>query len=209
MPNYSEQDFERIAAAIGKDLVHVLQYEKRFEAAATWFRSYREGSKFKRTAPSAIEKRMKQIANAARKLLCHLEVYDYRNAADGPGNYALLEALASAEDGSEDEIIQATAQIGRLEEIFKAIDATQTLERRARQAADDQVRRSELTTPKGRQGDWVLNSWIADMMGIYKRITGKAPRVLFPPVRIEANPPARSFASWKPQLNRWSPKANP
>ena len=77
-----------------------MQHEKRFEAAATWFRRNREGSKVKRTAPSAIEKRMKQIANAARKLLWHLEVYDYRKAADGPADFALLEALASAEDGS-------------------------------------------------------------------------------------------------------------
>jgi hypothetical protein len=177
MPTHSEQDFERIAPATGKDLVHVLQYEKRFEAAAMWFRLNREGSKIKRTAPSAIENRMKQIAKAARRLLWHLEVFNYRNAADGPGDLALLEALASAEDGNEYEVVQATAQIGRLEEIFKAFDAAQTLERCAREAASDAVRMSGMTVPKGRRADWALNIWIADMMGIYKQIMGKAPRV--------------------------------
>ncbi len=177
MPTYSEQDFERIAAATGKDLVHVLLREKRFEAAAMWFRLNSRESRIKRTTPSAIEKRMKQITNAAQRLLWHLEVFNYRNASDGPGDFALLEALASTEGGSEDEVLQATAQIGRLEEIFKTIDAAQTLERRACDAASDAVRMSEITVPKGRHGDRALNIWIADMMGIYKQITGKTPRV--------------------------------
>jgi hypothetical protein len=177
LATYSKDDFKLIAAAIGRDLVHVLRYEKRFEAAAMWFRLNREGSKTKRTAPSAIEKRMNQIANTARRLLWHLEVFNYRNAADGPGDFALLEALASAADGNEDEVVQATAQIGRLEEIFGTIDSAQRLEWRARKAADDAARMSEFTMPKGRRGDWALNIWIADMMGICQQITGKAPRV--------------------------------
>ena len=210
MPTYSEQDFERIAAAIGKDLVHVLQYEKRFEAAAMWFRCNREGSKIKRTAPSTIKNRMEQIANAARRLLWHLEVFNYRNATDGPGDFALLEALASAEDGSEDEVVRATAQIGRLEEIFKAIDAAQTLERLAPKAADDAALRSELTVPKGRRGDWALNIWIADMMGIYKQITGKAPRVSViasGPKRGESTGPFFRFleAASKPLITEGGP----
>src|SRR5262249_23204112 len=113
MDTYSNGDFEQIAAALEINLARVLPHRKHFEAAATWYRLNRAGSKFKRTAPSTIEKRMKQIANAARKLLGHLEVYDYRNAADGPGDFALLEALGSTEGGSEDEVVQATAQIGR------------------------------------------------------------------------------------------------
>jgi len=153
MSTYSEQDFEQIAAATGKDLIHVLRHEKRFEAAAMWFRLNREGPTVKRTPPSEIKTRMKQIANAARKLLWHLEVFNYRNAADGPGDFALLEALASTDDGSEHEVVKATAQIGRLEEIFKTIDAARTLERRAHNGADDAVRRSKLTVPKGRRAD--------------------------------------------------------
>jgi hypothetical protein len=174
---YSEDDFERIAAAIGKDVADVRRHEEAFEAAAMWYRLNRNGSTVKRTPPSAIKKRMKQIANAAQKLLWHLEVVNYRNAADGPGDFALLEALASTEDGGEDEVIKATAQIGTLEDILKTIGAAQTLEQRAHKAADDAVRMSELTLPKGRRGDRTLNIWIADMMGICEQITGKASRV--------------------------------
>ena len=83
MGTYSKKDFERITA-IGKDPAKVMEYSSRFEAAAMWLRLNREGSTIKRTSPSAIKKRMKQIANAGRKLLWHLEVFNYRNAADGP-----------------------------------------------------------------------------------------------------------------------------
>jgi len=38
MPTYSKEDFERIAAAIGKDVADVIRHEKSFEAAATWYR---------------------------------------------------------------------------------------------------------------------------------------------------------------------------
>jgi hypothetical protein len=177
LTTYSKVDFEDIAAAMGKDVVDILRHDKRFEAAAMWFRRSIEGSKVKRTAPSLIEKRMKQIAKAARRLLWHLEVFNCSNAADGPGDFELLQALASAGEGNENEVVRAVEQIGLLEEIFKGIDAAQTLERLAHRAADDAVRIGALTVPKGRRGDWALNIWIADMMGIYKQITGKVPRV--------------------------------
>jgi hypothetical protein len=172
---YSKENFEQIAAAIGKDVADVGRHKEAFEAAAMWYRLNRKGSTVKRMAPSSIKKRMKQIANAARKLLWHLEVFDYRNAADGPGDFA-LEALASTEDGSEDEVAKATAQIGRLEEIVKTIDAAQALEQLARKAADDAVQIGELIVPKGHHGDTAVNGWIAEMMSIYKKVTGEDPR---------------------------------
>ena len=67
--------FKRIATAIGK-IAKVMAYSDRFEAAAMWFRLNREGSAIKRTPPSAIKNRMDQIANAGRKLLWHLEVFN-------------------------------------------------------------------------------------------------------------------------------------
>jgi hypothetical protein len=76
-----------------------------------------------------------------------------------------------------DEVVKATAQIGRLKEIFKTIDAAQVLERCAHKAADDAVKMSKLTVPKGRRGDWALNIWIADMAGIYEQISRKTARV--------------------------------
>ena len=135
MPTYSKHNLDEIAVATAKSPAHVLRYANRFEAAAAWYRSYCRAPMGVRLANTA--KRLQQIANAARKLLRQLEVYDYRQASDGPGDITLLEFLTSAENASEDEIIHATEQIGRLAEIFAAIDAGQELERRGRKAAEN------------------------------------------------------------------------
>jgi hypothetical protein len=177
MPTYSKADFDRIAAATDKTVDHVLRYESRFEAAATWYRLNAATPRGKDPTPTMMTRSLKQIANAARKLLRHLGVYDYRKAPDGPGDLALLERLASTNEGTEDEIIKATAQIGRLVEIFDAVDAIRCLELCAHEAAKDAKRISRLTVPKGRRGDRALNIWIADMMGLYQEFTGKVPRV--------------------------------
>jgi hypothetical protein len=159
MPAYSKEDFEQIAAAIGKDVADVMQHEKRFEAAATWYRLSRKSPNG--VTPFVMRKRMIQIANAARKLLRHLDIFDPAQAADGPGSIALLEFLASAEDGTEDEVIRATARIGRLVEVLEAVDAARELERRARKAAEDAVQIGELIVPKGHHGDTAVINWIA------------------------------------------------
>ncbi len=174
MPTYSREDFKRIAAAIGKSVADVGRHEKQFEAAAMWHRLYRRAPKGKAASPSATQERMKQIASDARKLLRHLAIYDYRNAPDGPGDIDLLAFLASAEDG-EDEVVRATARIGRLVEVFEAFDAARDLERLSRKATEDATRFGG-PLPKGRRGKPALNIWIADMMSIYKKITGKEPR---------------------------------
>jgi hypothetical protein len=131
MPTYSKADFDRIGAAIGKDAAEVMEYADRFESAACWYRTvHREP---KRAPLSVMRKKTTQIANAARKLLRHLEVCDYRKAPDGPGDIALLEFLSGAR-ASEDNIIEATAAIGRLMEVFDAIDAARIVEHAARKA---------------------------------------------------------------------------
>ena len=152
----------------------MMEYEHRFESAAHWYRTARRAPE--RVALSVMRKRMTQIANAARKLLRHLEVYDYRKAPDGPGDIALLEFL-SGERASEDNIIEATAAIGRLMEVFDAIDAAQIVEHAARQAVDDAERLSRLTGLRGRRGDLALNVWIADLMSLFKALTGRDPRM--------------------------------
>ena len=136
-PTYSRADFDRIAAAIGKDGAEVMEYADRFESAACWYRTVHRAPE--RVALSVMRKKTTQIANAARKLLRHLEVYDYRKAPDGPGDVALLELL-SGDRASEDNIIEATAAIGRLMEVFDAIDAVQIVEHAARQAVDSAAR---------------------------------------------------------------------
>jgi hypothetical protein len=174
MPTYSHADFDRIGAAIGKDGAEVAKCEDRFESAACWYRTLRGAPE--RVAHSVMRKRMTKIANAAQKLLRHLQIYDYRKAPDGPGDIALLEFL-SGDSASEDNIIEATAAVGRLMEVFDAIDAAQTVERAARQAVDDAERLSRLTGLKGRSGDLALNVWIADLMSVFKTLTGRDPRM--------------------------------
>ena len=174
MPTYSRADFDRIGAAIGKDGAEVMEYADRFESAARWYRTVHRAPE--RVALSVMRKKMTQIANAARKLLRHLEVYDYRKAPDGPGDIALLEFL-SGDKASEDNIIEATATIGRLMEVFDAIDAAQMVEHAARQAVDDAERLSRLTGLRGRRGDLALNVWIADLMSVFKALTGRDPRM--------------------------------
>jgi hypothetical protein len=179
MPTYSKKDFELIAAAVNKDVAHIIRYEKHFEAAATWYRLDCRGSNIKRATPSVIKDRMDKIARAARRLLKWLDIDhrdNYRYAADGPRDFALLEFLASAENGNEDEVTRATARVERLVEILDAADAAQKLEHLARKAADDAVQIGELTVPKRHRGHAAENDWIAAMMSTYKKITGKEPR---------------------------------
>jgi flagellar hook-length control protein FliK len=176
MATYSKEDFERIAVAVGKDVTDVMRCENRFEAAALWYRLNSRAPKAPtRIAPSVMSKKMKQIAKDARKLLAHLEVHDPREAPDGPGAIALLEYLASAEDSTEDDVIQATARVGRLVEILDSIDAARELERRAEKAAEDALQIGNVIVPKEHQGDVAVNDWIAAMLSVYKQITGKEP----------------------------------
>jgi hypothetical protein len=176
MATYSREDFEQIAAAIRCDVSDVWRYERQFEAAAMWYRLGRNALKIHRTTPSVMSKRMEQIANAARKLLHHLDVRDPSQAPDGPG-IAVLQVLASADGGNEDAVVRATARIGRLVEILEAVDATREIKRRAEIGAEDVVRVGEMVVPKGHHGETAVNDWIAAMMSIYKQITGKEPGI--------------------------------
>jgi hypothetical protein len=175
MPTYSTEDFERIAAAIGVDPDDVVQCRNEFEAIAAWYRS--DCRSPHRVPPSILKRQAEQIAAAAKRLLWHLEIYDYRKAHEGPSDLALLEALAMAEDGSEAEVIGLTERVGGLVAIFEGIAAIWEIERRGRAAASDAATVGKLTTLRGRRGNPPLRAWIKEMMPIYKRLTGKKPRV--------------------------------
>jgi len=176
MATYSKEDFEHIAAAIGKDVDDVMRHESCFEAAAVWYRLDSSAPKAPdRIAPSAMSSKMKQISKDARKLLRHLEVHDPREAEDGAGAISLLEFLASAKDNDEGAVKRATARVGRLVEIFDAIDAARELERRANKAAEDALQVGELIVPKEHRGDAAVNNWTAAMISIYERVAGKEP----------------------------------
>jgi len=203
VPTYSQKHFERIATALGVSAADVLQYRSEFEAAARWYRlnvppAIRRGGltlelRNQRTKKSKgssglhkqrpkkartfseLRKKVEQVEAAARKLLLHLGVRHLREAADGPGDRELLTFLASYSGSSEEEVIGATARIGRLAELLEAIDAGETLKACAYKAAQEAVHFANLL-PKGHQGDVAAIGWTADMMSLYRRITGEEPR---------------------------------
>jgi hypothetical protein len=149
VPTYSTEDFEHIAVAIGVEVRDVIRYRNTFEAAATWYRA--DCRRPRRVPPSTIKRQAMLIAAAAKKLLRRLEIYDYRNAPEGPQDLALLEALASAEDGAEDDVLRASERVARLVGIFDGIDAAQELQRCGGKAANDAAQIGRLTTLRGRR----------------------------------------------------------
>ena len=189
VPTYSNEDLEHIAATIGEGPLTVADCRKQFEAAATWYRS--DCRSPRRVPPSTIKRQAEGIADAAKRLLRHLEIYDYRKASEGPTDLALLEALAFADDGNEENVIRASERVARLIQIFDGIDGAQELERRAGAAADDAKQTARLTTLRGRRGNPSLRAWVAEMKPIYKKLTGKKTvvRVIVPRVRIPPSPP--------------------
>ena len=202
MQTYSQEDYERIAEAIGRTLAEVLQHQDEFEAAATWYRLNippaerdegpiaelrlrRDPSKEPETsdepagsAPpkprtlSELRKKAKQVEAAAGKLLTHLGVSHCRESLDGPGDSDLLIFLASYSGVTEEEITDATAQMGRLAELLGAVRGANLLEACAARATQEAVHFSELI-PEGHAGDLPENEWIAALMSLYEKITGR------------------------------------
>jgi len=203
MAAYSREDFEQIAAAMRKDVTQVCRYEKRLEAAAMWYRLDQNALKIKRVTPFVMRRRMTQIANAARKLLRHLGVWDPAEAPDGPAR-AVLQVLASTDDGTEDAVVRATARIGRLIEILEAANAVGEFERRANIGAEDVWRIGKLTLSNGHQGEAAVNDWIASICRSTSKSLG--PIRAFPLWRpaglAGAKPLGRSFVFWKRQANQ-------
>ena len=237
---YSKNDYERIAHAIGRSTADVLQHTNEFEAAATWYRinippAERDGastSEQRKQRPkkpktpserrkqrskkpktlSQLRKKANQIEAAAKKLLRHLGVHHFREAADGPGDRDLLIFLASYGAASEEEVTQATAQIGRLAELSGAITATKFLEVCAAEAAQEAINFGRLI-PEGHLGDLPENEWVAAMMSLYEKITGRKARtsIIAPgrPRRGKASGPLIRFlaAAGAPFGIKHSPKS--
>lgn len=190
--DYSRQDYEQIAEALGDiDVDVVMQFQHRFEAAALWHQLTTASPK--RAQPAQLSKRLKRIEAAARKLLTHLGVYDPVDAPDGPAEMTILEFLASASDSSEDDVIRATARIGRLVEILEAIRAAQDIERRARKAARDAIEVGDLIVPKEHRGEAAANGWIKEMIQLYREISGRKPGTSVDPIDGTAGGPLIRF----------------
>ena len=144
MTAYSREYFEKIAAAIKKDVGDVVNYKQLFQWAADWYGldcglARETRSRPRRTPPSKMGEKLQRIAKSARRLLQALEIKSYEEADDGPGNFELLEILAAVEDQSEDAVVNAARRIGQLATILDAIEAATELERRALVAAKDVI----------------------------------------------------------------------
>jgi hypothetical protein len=170
---YEQSNFQQIATAIGVEVGQVAKHENLFKAAALWYRLDRRRPT--RIAPSKLRERLDAIAKNALRLLKSLGVDNSDEAPDGPGNIEIFAALVLLGERNEDPVIQATRRIGRLTEIINGVAAAAELERRAKKAAIEVAEIGKLTVREGNPGDDAVNNWIAAMMDLYRRITGKEP----------------------------------
>ncbi len=144
-----------------------------FEAAAHWYGL--DGASPKRTAPSISRRKLDQIAKIAHRLLKSLGVADLDEAADGPCDPQILDALILMDDHDEKPLVRATQRIGRLAEIMEGVAAADELSRRAEKASAEVAEVGRLTVAEGNRGDRAINDWLAEMMSAYRAITGKEP----------------------------------
>jgi hypothetical protein len=103
MATYTHGNFEQIATAIGKEVGQIAKHKKRFEAAACWYRLDRRRPT--RIAPSKTREKLDRIAKAARRLLASLGVNDPDDAADGPRDPEILNALVLAGEPNADPVM--------------------------------------------------------------------------------------------------------
>jgi hypothetical protein len=170
---YTDTNFEQIASAIGTAVKPVVDLEAQFEAAALWFRL--DKRRPKRPAPSKQRGKLTQVAKSARRLLKSLGINNPDEAVDGPGDPEIFKALVLTGDPNENAILEATRRIGRLVEIVEGIAAAAEFERRGQKATTEVAATGKLTVREGNPGDDAVNDWIAAMLGIYRRLTGKEP----------------------------------
>jgi hypothetical protein len=174
MATYEQSNFEEIATAIGVEIGQIMEHENLFEGAARWYRI--DKKRPKRTAPSVLRRKLNQTSKSAHRMLKSLAVNNPNDAADGPGDPEILNALVLMGEPNEDPIIKATGRIGRFVEIIDGLAAAAEFEHRAKQAATEVSKVGKLTVQEGNPGDAAVNDWIAAMIGLYRTITGSEPR---------------------------------
>jgi hypothetical protein len=179
LATYEQTNFEQIATAIGKEAGQVAKHENQFEAAALWYRLNRRRPT--RIAPSNLRRKLKQVAESARRLLKSLGVSGPDEAADGPGDTDILNALVLLGEPNSDTLLEATRQIGRLVEIIDGATAPAEFERHAKKAAAEVTEVGKLTVREGNPGDDVVNDWVAAMMSLYRAGTAAASVPAEPP----------------------------
>ena len=165
----SAEQLNAIAAAVR------VRPEKVLDAAAVRFRL--DDRRPTRIPAKRLENRIDQIHRTARRLLGHLGVEDLQYADDGP-DFELAEIIAAETDDqakAEDTLTKATARIGQLVQIFQAVKAVAEVATLSQNARVRGLRVATLTTTQGHVGDVATNSWIAEMLEVYTKITGRRP----------------------------------
>jgi hypothetical protein len=167
VPN-SDAHLEQIAASVGMPVDAVRPESRAFDRAAFWYRSSRgedsEGNRLPtRQAPFKRRKKMEKVARDARRLLASMRIGSVASAVDGPGDPDILELLTYPKGSKEDLVLRLVGCVAELERL-------------AREAAEEVVKLGDLIVPKNNTGcDLGVNRWIADMMSLYRRITGCEP----------------------------------
>jgi hypothetical protein len=174
MATYEQSNFDEIATAVGVEVRQIVKHQNLFEAAARWY--WLDEKQPERTAPSSLRRKLDRISKSAHRLLQSLAVDSADEAADGPGDPAILNALVLRGEPNEAPVIEGTRRIGRLVEIIDGVAAAAEFERRAKKAVIEITRVGKLTVQEGNPGDAAVNDWIDAMMGLYRKITGKKPR---------------------------------
>jgi len=169
---YARKDYEAIADALGVGPEMVMHDADAFEDAARWFFLDQRGrSQQSKLRPSEIERKLKQIAAAANRLLSLLEA-DVDSAPDGPGCREIFDALIFADElESEDVVAQSMAEIAKLVEVITMVRAAREVRGRSRQAAVDVRAARQITVPQGYRGDEALSNWTARLLEIYQHLT--------------------------------------
>jgi hypothetical protein len=175
MATYEQSNFEQMATAIGVDVGQIAKHSNLLETAALLYRL--DKRRPKRIAPSKLREKLDQVARNARRLLKSLSVNNPDEALDGPGDRDILAFLVLVGERNEDPVIEATRRIGRLTEIIDGIAAAAQLEVRAKRAVVELAEICKLTVREGNPGDDAINDWIAVMMELYRRITGRKPAI--------------------------------
>ena len=109
------------------------------------------------------------------RLLKSLGINAPEEAADGPGDAEIFQALVLIGEPNENAVLEAARRIGRLVEIVEGISAAVEFQRRAGEASVETAAIGKLTVREGNFGNDAVNDWIAAMLGIYRTLTGKEP----------------------------------
>jgi hypothetical protein len=173
MATYTHSDFEQIATAIGTPAESVANLKAQFKAAAIWFRL--DQRRPERSAPSKLREKLNRVASSARRLLKNLGINDPDEAADGPGDREIFDALVLLGETDATPVLEATRRIGRLVQLVEFTAAAAEFERRAQRAANEVTEVGKLMIREGNPGDDAVNDWIANMLGVYRTITGTEP----------------------------------